>query len=869
MCMHSTPQKPLGFSNGNNQGNLIYGVEYENTGVLSKNVNGDAACVVCQHLTVTNVYVQWGRTSCSNNHHTEYSGLIMSTYYKQHKSQNICVDLERAVHKTSSNANNDGGMLYVTEMEGGSTDEALYPHDREVACAVCAPLLGQGMVCDSLAGKDHIVDSNKCGYTGDKWVTTVKKGCKNFNDVYMAGKDTQQKDVSACQAKCLATAGCKEISWGRVGGGADKRCQLFKGHCELTDNDSLDSIKYVQAVKSGAKCTFTCAPGFKQTGAGTFTCDSTIGKWVGGVISCKATQKCSKYTCGSGVLKGNADSIVGADDETCCDVIDSAVFTRWGSRECPEGTTMLYDGFMASSYANHNGGGYNAMCMHPKAQFPEGYSNGNQQGNLIYGMEYMNTGVLDKNHAGDAACAVCQHKTASTVYVQWGRTSCSNGHNTEYTGLVMANHYTQQKSENICVDLEREVHPGNNGGNTGGGYLYTSEMEGGSSDEKLYPSNREVACAVCSPKEHVAVFSRWGRRTCPEKTNMVYEGFMASAYGNHNGGGANPICMHSLPQYPVGYSDGSQQGNLLYGMEYMITGAIDNLRYADASCVVCQAETARTTYVQWGRTSCSNGHNTMYSGLVMSTRYTEREQGTMCIDKDFVEHPTSHPGHNGGGYLYTTEMEGGSSDEKLYPHNREVACALCAPAKRTVVYTRWGSRSCPDSSIKLYEGFIANSYYSHKHHNGGGINALCMHNSPQYPRGYNDGDQNGNLLYGTEYENTGALDKNHNGDAACAVCEHKTSTTVYTQWGRTSCSNGHNLEYTGYLMSTHYGQNKAENICVDKERAVHAANSNGDQNGSLLYTSEMEGGSADEGEYRVNVEIACSVCSPPFSTLAL
>merc|ERR1711959_635712 len=168
----------------------------------------------------------------------------------------------------------------------------------------------------------------------------------------------------------------------------------------------------------------------------------------------------------------------------------------------------------------------------------------------------------------------------------------------------------------------------------------------------------------------------------------------------------------------------------------------------------------------------------------------------------------------------------------------------------SAVYTRWGTKSCPSETIKLYDGFIAGSHYGH---NGGGANYLCMHPAPQYPKGYSDADNNGNLLYGTEYQNTGALDKNHDGDAACAVCQHKTSTVVYTQWGRTSCSNGHNLEYTGYLMSTHYGQNKAENICVDKERAVHATSHGGDQNGSLLYTSEMEGGAADEGEYRVNV----------------
>jgi hypothetical protein len=38
----------------------------------------------------------------------------------------------------------------------------------------------------------------------------------------------------------------------------------------------------------------------------------------------------------------------------------------------------------------------------------------------------------------DAACALCQRPGALQTYVQWGRTNCSNGHTTEYYGLIMA-----------------------------------------------------------------------------------------------------------------------------------------------------------------------------------------------------------------------------------------------------------------------------------------------------------------------------------------------------------------------------------------------------------------------------------------------
>ena len=59
LCMHPNPQAPA-TSRGTN-GNLAE-TEYE----VGSNVQGDAACAVCQRGGITQTYVQWGRsTSCS------------------------------------------------------------------------------------------------------------------------------------------------------------------------------------------------------------------------------------------------------------------------------------------------------------------------------------------------------------------------------------------------------------------------------------------------------------------------------------------------------------------------------------------------------------------------------------------------------------------------------------------------------------------------------------------------------------------------------------------------------------------------------------------------------------------------------------
>merc|ERR1711981_168792 len=101
-----------------------------------------------------------------------------------------------------------------------------------------------------------------------------------------------------------------------------------------------------------------------------------------------------------------------------------------------------------------------------------------------------------------------------------------------------------------------------------------------------------------------------------------------------------------------------------------------------------------------------------------------------------------------------------------------------------------------------------------------------MHPNPEWAEGMKTSNQNGALIYGTEYENTGAIDKNHDKDAGCVVCQHTGQVQLYTQWGRTSCSNGHRLEYWGMVMANHYSQRKSQFICVDRERAIHARSSN-------------------------------------------
>ena len=74
------------------------------------------------------------------------------------------------------------------------------------------------------------------------------------------------------------------------------------------------------------------------------------------------------------------------------------------------------------------------------------------------------------------------------------------------------------------------------------------------------------------------------------------------------------------------------------------------------------------------------------------------------------------------------------------------------PRSGGVVYTRWGSHSCPSISGTelVYAGRVGGSHYGDQ---GGGSNHLCMPPNPDYNLRIRSGVQGHSYVYGTEYFN--------------------------------------------------------------------------------------------------------------------
>lgn len=359
-----------------------------------------------------------------------------------------------------------------------------------------------------------------------------------------------------------------------------------------------------------------------------------------------------------------------------------------------------------------------------------------------------------------------------------------------------------------------------------GGSLYTTEMEGGAADESAYPTDSEVGCTVCSVIQRLegAVYTRWGSTMCPDSASKLYAGFMAGANYEATGSAANYVCMHPDGERAPGGSSGNDGGNLLYGVEYEGQGRRD----ADAACVVCQKPLARQVYVQWGRQSCSNDHETEYAGHVQAESNEHQKSEYVCVDYQRDGHSRSSSTNDNGGTLYPTQMREGSADERQYPHNSFVGCAVCSvPQSRGFVYPRWGHQTCPAGANELYSGFMASSKYAHS---GAGYNDLCMHPQPEaVQQTISSGVTS--YLYGMEYR---SHERYENKDAACAVCEAPGVAATYVQWGRQQCSSGHHTEYNGFVMGPHYDSNKGESVCIDEARMAHATSNDADNGGGRL-----------------------------------
>ena len=176
-----------------------------------------------------------------------------------------------------------------------------------------------------------------------------------------------------------------------------------------------------------------------------------------------------------------------------------AVYTRWGSTTCPEGTRLLYQGRAGATKYNSGGGAANYLCMPDEPEYDldcvkpgvQGYSE-------MHGVEYQWTAPNNEQNDQNVPCAVCFAKGRVSHVMIPARLSCPNKWTLEYTGYLMSTrvvHIARTMFE--CVDKSLEVVRGE-AADKDGGKMYNVESTCNGLECPPYYKERELACVVCT-----------------------------------------------------------------------------------------------------------------------------------------------------------------------------------------------------------------------------------------------------------------------------------------------------------------------------------------------------------------------------------
>ena len=212
----------------------------------------------------------------------------------------------------------------------------------------------------------------------------------------------------------------------------------------------------------------------------------------------------------------------------------------------------------------------------------------------------------------------------------------------------------------------------------------------------------------------------------------------------------------------------------------------------------------------------------------------------------------------------TTQHDADISSNQSAITSNEAALAAIED-RGGVVFTRWGRDDCPVGTDLVYAGIAAGGHYGDT---GSGANTVCLHANPEWAD-FSDLDENGALLYGTEFQSTGyglgafsPFDTLNDQEGLCAVCLDAGADLEIMVPGRRTCPVGWIPRVEGYLMAQHHNEVRtSEYLCIDQDPMPGGSNVN--DNGNLWYPVEGECGSlpCGPGEYVQDREITCVICT--------
>jgi len=172
-----------------------------------------------------------------------------------------------------------------------------------------------------------------------------------------------------------------------------------------------------------------------------------------------------------------------------------------------------------------------------------------------------------------------------------------------------------------------------------------------------------------------STYVRWGRTTCPETSELVYDGFAGCANHAEPGGGTNYICLPKDPEWAQEQSP-SYLGYIL-GAEYQTHGSmLDGLKDHDVPCAVCQTNSTNFLIIP-AKQTCHTGWAREYAGFLMSERNTNpSSKEFICMD-EIPESVTGSYADRNGALFYFQKSVCGSLPCPPYFDSRVITCVVC------------------------------------------------------------------------------------------------------------------------------------------------------------------------------------------------
>ena len=153
---------------------------------------------------------------------------------------------------------------------------------------------------------------------------------------------------------------------------------------------------------------------------------------------------------------------------------------------------------------------------------------------------------------------------------------------------------------------------------------------------------------------------------------------MGGSNYNHQGGGADHLCLHSEPVFKSNDEKRSDRATV-YGAEYHDPIFDEHLEHHDVPCAVCMVTRSQVLMIP-GTNKCSEGWTTEYVGQIASENSdtSNKRSEFICLDENPEVTQNSSPDKDHGVVLHAAQTICGSLPCLPYIEDRDLLCVVCS-----------------------------------------------------------------------------------------------------------------------------------------------------------------------------------------------